>query len=868
MADLPSFVGTAQVNPGPMVDTPDVYSGYSKMFGDIEKATRPVAQAFADQQAKQQGELAGQQLDFKTAAPIGEASKQFNQVGLLANRYTAGADIINKVQQYEQEAHQDIMNGDEAVSNFRDKVSYFANGQLSALPPENRMYAANMLAHQSTHAELRIQKALQARNQQLGTAKLKETNFTYGNEISNLAASGDMHGATTYYTQAKSAVYGLYENGAIKPAEYVASNQHFDQIYHQAHYENGLKAILNEPSDNSLTDGGLANRLDKANNYIKSLSKDPGMTAMFNSNQISTMQKNAENIMQTHLQTVGLDKKHLQNTIQNYYHNIYQSGQPDAEKEAEIDEALPNPEDKQKFNDMSYAYQNAGAELNQVKNATIPVANKLIQNLQQRAAKQVDWTDPNASDKQKLYTKQLKDAQEVQKQLLTDPTSLINQDPGYQKLLAQHEAEPDIVSEPMLQQYKLNWMQEKGYAQSQMKFLSKPYEQSLLGQFNVQDTMQNTQLVRQMREKAGSPFIFNSMMNQLSKNGLPQSARSIASVEGNPAIQSESINVQAALGTPVKDWKKSMDDQWKPLTTAVDSEAQKTFQLFHNNPLYMDSRGAASKIFKTQTSQAYQLASYYVTNKGMSTDDAATKAVNVLIGSHYNPGSYNGENFALPRVDDNGNAIDPLTANAALKVKVAKVLNSNNLVIDPDDVSNQNPENQRSTYISHVLSSGYFQNTTAGLQLTYNGKPVMMNEPGKEEPQPVIVPNTDLGDPQSKINVDLQKEVSHVRSVEIPKGNHLFPVPQQGVSLGDNPFKLAGPPKVSNLTDDQIKQIIINRSQINNIHDLRARKSARETGLIYGAQHMIRFLPGMDSPLFNPYLKGEKGAKARKDLLP
>ena len=91
MTRLPSFVNNPQINPGPLIDSPNIYEGYSKMFGEVEAATRPIAHSLADARAKQEGEQAGQDLNFKPVLPIGEASKVYNDTAITANKYTSGS---------------------------------------------------------------------------------------------------------------------------------------------------------------------------------------------------------------------------------------------------------------------------------------------------------------------------------------------------------------------------------------------------------------------------------------------------------------------------------------------------------------------------------------------------------------------------------------------------------------------------------------------------------------------------------------------------------------------------------------------------------------------------------------------------------
>ena len=397
----------------------------------------------------------------------------------------------------------------------------------------------------------------------------------------------------------------------------------------------------------------------------------------------------------------------------------------------------------------------------------------------------------------------------IQNQKIEDFPAFIKTTKGFQALEARIPDYPESFKKKLIYQYIYDKSIQAGFSPSHVKMLSKEYATGFVGQAHISSIAQQTQMARQVKSEYENPFFTTLAFNQLSRMGLPQSMRTISSIEDNPDTASESINVQSALQKTPKEWQSDLGadattqkNVMSQIKTAVNQESAKTFNMFSNNPLFLEKQ---SSQFQNLKNQAISLSAYYVHLKNMDPEAAAKKAVHVIIGSHYSEGSFNGDSFAIPRTDGAGNVLDPLDVKAATKIDFSRIVKDPDLAVDPEEVRDQAPENKRSAYISRVENGAYLQNTSMGLQWTYNGKPLMRQpKPTKLDPHPRSVPYLltwrDFGDPTSNLNINLHSAIDKVRKEK--------PLPRTPLMGATGVVQMTGLP----ISDTGIKNMIIDRT--------------------------------------------------------
>ena len=197
--ELPEYVSTAGVSVGPELATGDTFNQYAKIFGDIEQVTKPIAQSFSDQSAKESGMIAGENPGFKPEAPIGESSKIFNQAGLASNKLSVMSDVDNKIVLYKNQAMGINSDGSQVLDQngnavgltpqsleaFNSNIKGVAEGTFSNLPDENRQAIKYYMSAKATMASSDLLSKLNKKHSLQQGLSLYQNNETGMNSIAD-----------------------------------------------------------------------------------------------------------------------------------------------------------------------------------------------------------------------------------------------------------------------------------------------------------------------------------------------------------------------------------------------------------------------------------------------------------------------------------------------------------------------------------------------------------------------------------------------------------------------------------------------------------------------------------------------------------
>lgn len=740
MAQIPTIDNNPSVQPGPMVDGASIYDGYSKMFQQISAQTAPIAQNLADESAQSAGAQAGQNLNFKPGIEIGQASKEFNEAALQANRYQAGADILTNINNFKQQALQNVSQN--SLDNYQASIQGYSKGLLSTVPAQNRPYVQKLLTYKATEGQQHIQTALNNRLVQQGAQQLQSTYNTYSNEMVQANQQNNGQAGASFYGQTKNILDKAFQGGFLTAKEH----QGYVTQLNQAYYKSQVSGQLNQIHQNGVQT--TAEKLAASNQFIADVGTNKDLQANFSPFQIHALQTNLQTQQNQWKQQQGLNAAALNQLMKKLNQQAYNGSQVDENELNTLHESLP-PAQWDNFNQKYQTNQAVGSVVNQVKTASLSDGASSISELQDALSKTED------PDSVAILNKGIKDAQLTYRDKLNDPVKYAVQNQAYQNAVQAHQEDPGDNPQSGVYQKLIDLQKAQGYSQQQIHIMSNAQAKGIAQQMNNASPDQLLALYQQMESNYGANSQYLAYaMQDLHRNGLKTAPAVMSAMASNPNTKQGVGDFSTALQTPLTKWSGILNDQqsgqFRQVQQNVTAALQPTIKLFTNQGLSNPNQ------FANLQNATTQLASYYVWKDGMSPSQAAEQAANQTFVGHYNKGVFNSHSFALPLTDENGNAIEPSNANAIATMKLNDAVNDENVVTDPDYPTEFGPIEQRRNYIQSLKSGAYWANQgSMGLVLMNElGKPVMVKK--GNQVVPYSLPFSEIADPESQSNQRLQ----------------------------------------------------------------------------------------------------------------
>lgn len=761
MGTIPSFTGNTPVQPGPLVDASPINEAYQNLFSGIEQATSGEAQELARQQTIENANIAGTNEAFAPTAGFTANQRAYNEQGLLVNKYTVGADIIQQVNQAKESALNNVTA--DSLDQYRSTMAALGQGYFSTVPQQNRAYVQKFLTYKATSGDVEINKALFKKQQAEKQVLLDNSYNSYLSELTNANNQGDTNAAASFHGQIASALENARVNNIISSSQYLSYKKNLDKEFYNSQATGQISGILN---NDEMTPQA---KIEAANQLVTSVPSNNEIQQHFSPLAIKSLQSQLNNQINQFRQQYGVAQNQLAQTKNSLIQQAYNGQTPDIDKVNMVKAVLPSDQSTA-FQSELDANQLAGSNLTQIKNGTLEDAQSGLNQIMQ-AYQQIDWQDPNAAIEQKVLSKATADAQRLYQTKLKDPAQFIINTDAYKSAQQAVSESPTQYPAGYLPNVMLDQEKAQGYSPAQYSVMPAAQAKGIANQLNTADPVHLPALLQQLQASYGSGEAYNIALNDLNKNGLKTSPRIITAVMNNPDTTGATADLITALKTPSTQWPKVLDllkshGTYKQLQANVTNNLAPTISALQSQGLISPQQ--YSHIQQATTS----LAAQYVYADNMSYGDASAKAAKMTLLDHYNVGNLNSHSFVVPTYDQSNNPIDLGRTNAIAKMTLGEASKNPQIVVQNNWNPNIIGDSQRLHYYQQELKAmGYWANKGNDqlMLMDGEGKPVLQRQKGQITP--ITINFNDVGNPSSNINLQLnahlKNQVNQAQSLSI-----------------------------------------------------------------------------------------------------
>lgn len=763
MPDLPGYQSTAQVLPGPLVDSSPIFDGYQRLTNQIEENTRPAAINFQEQQQAKAGTIAGQKPGFHTISSIGASSKAYNKAGLIAQKQMDTANVLQKLNEFHGESVENLDDKgvpqgitQDSVNGYNEKVEAYANQLMSQTAPENRLYIKNIIATTATGYHSKLISSLNKKQMDQASVQFVDSHSVLTANMQKANREGNFDLGNKLYAQSKIQISDGVDHMGIT----TKAAQHFNIQDRQSHMLSMAQGVvanrLNAPLTPLSSEVSLQVKQQNVKDYIKSMRTNTDFLSAFNTpfeqeRAVSVLKNQANQYFQkdkVSKQALGEDLK--ASISQAVFTGISHS----KTSLAVLDKLPPAMQSihQAKLNMAAYL----GQQIKLAQNIPVDQLGHLHKRYEEHKATLDFKNNPIEANAQNevlnTYDKQL--TQTISDRI-NDPIKALNKNESYLKDKAaiinnpgQHPNPSNDISNLKLQYLKAqhysqgsnqladkdtraDWIRGiKGKsAQDQISFMKSeiiPY----VGSNPEHIEMAITNMQKQDHSFDQNPYI-------LMKASLNPESSQHLTMMGNAFNQSiaESLKNQSrdVPYTP-NDIKQKIATEASPYMNAlIDQGISRTY---------------LSKYYKSMG----QIAAYGV-SQSLDIDDATKTAVSIVIGKNVsNMESLNGASFIVPKYEANGNKIN--SSEMRSKITYAFYKNLNNSIKVPEDFDpGVSGKTRKMSYASQTTNTGQVINVAGGYKFrdgTNKGNILVNDKTNK----PIYISNKELLDPTSKFNLD------------------------------------------------------------------------------------------------------------------
>lgn len=775
---LPRYTASAGVSVGPQIDTSEMYNSYMKIFNDIDQVAKPIATNLADQQAKAQGELAGQNPGFKSGPIIGRESAIYNQSALASNKMTITANAIQNINSMKQKALGINPDGTpikdengnpvgvspESIEQFNNELKAHTQSVLETAPNENRAYFKQFMALKSTNAAASL---LQAYHKRVGiesTFNLMDSNSTNMSQVLDAISENTHKSLATasklMTTNRQSLESAAISNGVSPKFVERIQNQNMQSVYEQ-HVKTGFNTILSKP----LTDKyKLQDQLKEIQDYQNNIRQSSASQTLLGDSKTNTLINNLKTIEKQRFANQGaMSVSHAnlgKNLMMQSFKNPNQQLDPKQLAQYQSQSAISGkPEDYNNLLKESAIAQEAGSY---VQNALSGDPRNIGMTLSQLEGKDASlkYRDNDDSARHSWYQEGIRKIKQLQDQYKRNPVDFIKQTPGYQSTVKNENETAGVMNPNAESDYIKNYQIAHGVDPHQVKIWDSNQLQSNTTAYKTANPVQRTNLINGWVNEYGNDvgLVFNQIENQ--PNG-PKGLMTLYNNSVNPDTRSDVQTLNEAFAIPRKQAQQVFTDsgtKWPSAKNDIKQDAQKTLDLFSKQSTYDPVQ------VDHQLDLAASVASYLMGTKGMSYSAAIQKASDLIFNDHVNPGSFNGNSFAIPKYDIKGQPVDPTRIGPMLKTITLNKLRGGLMTDNQFPRNGLDEDMANQAYMNDTRLNGYWANTQGGF--------VFMNSLNRQvkdkNGNPITLKISDYQNPTSDQNKALNLEISKVIS-NVPK---------------------------------------------------------------------------------------------------
>ena len=745
--EIPTFIGQGAVAPAQVVSAAPIHEMYANMYGELQKKSASLENSLADQEMSKRGTIAGEGADFHTLPAFSEAAQKYNEAGLLSNKYTMTTDALSHLNQFHEKASENV--SQDSINVFNAQAKGYAAGAFEAAPAENKAYLKNLLTYKTTQLQSSLQHSLFQKEQLQASAQFAENYDSLNNEMQNAASHGDMNAASSFHGQMISGLDAAAKLGVVSPMKAVLLQQNAKKQLYTNQAEGDFNVIM---SNGVLKDDGA--RIDMAKHYIDSFGEDKTIQKTLSPIEINTVKKQLGLQLQQVLQKVGLGKSQIKSQQKAMVDGAFQTGNINANTLASL-QGVMAPEEFSKFQTILQANQHAGQEIKQITQSSIPVQNKLLENMQAERG-DIDWTNPDQLDEQTLYTKKMQMANDIAVKKLADPVTYTAQLSAYQDALERHREDPIMFPDSSMPSTMLSLEKQQGYPANNLSLLSKPQAATMAATINALQPKDQVAYIQAMKNKYNTPEEMSIAMRDLHRSGLKQDLQVMYSVGTNPETADQINNLTAAYTAPLGDLKKAVNTADGSTKTFANIESQVSSALAPTLKILTSQQGLTPKIYNHIQNAAVRLAAYDHAMNGTASDVAAQTAADTVLNKQYTSSSLNGSDYLIPRTDLNGNTLDTTRTPAMLRLAFNNAINNG---ISPRQgfLLNEPQSVRVNQYTNDVIATGHWiNNSNIGYRLVDMGGVSVKDKDGNN----ITISYNDLGDTESEPNKNLDAQLA------------------------------------------------------------------------------------------------------------
>lgn len=738
---IPRFEATQPIEPGPIAPAGSLFNTLANAFQSIATKGGEAFVATREQEAAMQGEKAGEATNFQPASNITAAGRAFNKAALEANKYTVGADILNRSNDLLREFGSNIA-GPENTAAYRQTFNAYGTELLSAIPEENRQYARNILLNQGIKGVNVIQNKVGAQQNAQAFAKFNQGYQTYFNTMSNEAQNGNRDAAGVYLGRILDAANGLEANGTMDPK---AAERYRQLATTEFHMQDAI--------------GQYRASGDKAT-FIKNFMKSDQWNRVLSADQKEQAMRKMLSLQKLQNNTEGLNKNVLAQKRANYLFQL-QNGVPrDPQTESQLVNADPQKEDQ--LNTQFQINAKQGSLFNSFKTSTLPELQLAISELKQPLTGKA-LKSPTALLQEKSREALGTQLQNLATQLNKNPIQTLENSPDFaqadQKLkttmvtLPANPANPDYQTQ--LSNYNqardkliLNYQRARGIPEDSQQVIPTQEAANFGAQFSSATSTQKLQLAQQIQNRYGQ----NSSIafKQIAAKGAPLEGPMLLAMLNNPQSRSLLPDALNAFSQKTSDLQKAV------VPTVSPPKLLKTVK--NNLQPYLDSianyNGPTTPVINSVVDATNRLALFLCSKPGANEASCASQAANALVLNHYNFDSINGHSYRIPKEINN----QPISQTQVTKANqsiiseflLKNVKNIRTPTYWDTEFGALTPQQRRTEYISQALLTGYFTTDKDDQGMTFvdtNGVPVKT-----VDGQKIQYKFSDLTDQNSMIN--------------------------------------------------------------------------------------------------------------------
>lgn len=674
--ELPEFENTSGIQPGPLLDTTNIYAKYSTMLNALKETTTPIAQSLSDQQAERVGQQAGQNPSFQPTLSIGRSSQIYNEAGLAANKVALTSQAIQDVQKMQWTAmgrnpdgtlnpdSQGITN--QSIQNFQNNIAAYSEGKLQTIPLENRNYFTQLMAAHATDAESHLASLYNSRIKAQTTVDMANAARSYQTAINQ----------------------GLSSNNPMAQAKSLALSHEFTANVNQL-----AQADFLDPSfANSLTKNMqkntlgytylstynhmLSQNIQNAEKYRSTILASPQANSELGTSGVKALNSQMIAMKNSQFQALGL--KHAQYTtlVSNLHKQMSLTGQVDPAQLQQAHNYAALTNNISSYNQLQNELDIDKEVYGYNQEALTGPRDKLmdLQNTIQNLSHTVPLNDPNYNYKVNAYNNAGKLLANTIKKRLDDGGAWAQQLPSYQTALALHTSNPVEYPQSYLDNTIINSQKADNAPPSSWKVQSIHQSQE---DGKLYNSLAPSDRVNQINEwYAMDPTYAEMRLREIQKYGqVKDNLSAIHQLYNDPQYSALAPNLVQSMMVPSDYYTQPNAgmDSLKTLQANILSAAQQV------KNAYID-QGLSGPQFEKMLTTAANFAFYQEKTNNVDSKIAQQQALSLLT-SPQSVHSYNTKSYLIFNKDSTGQPIDPTLVQAGIQYYTNKILNSDDLII-------------------------------------------------------------------------------------------------------------------------------------------------------------------------------------------